>query len=485
MSKLEARWWSRVIAVIIFLLEVVLVQPRLLAAQPQDNRGKNPASTSMTAPERQPSPGKHLTLEGAIRIGLTGHPLLDQARAAARGAGAVTTQAKGALYPWLEVSAAGTSGSLRVLSSDGGTLHTHGGLGFGLGGALPQHNQNMLTGGLILNQLVTDFGATAHRILASEATQAATEKELLTSKALVIFTIQKAYLGCLLQQRLVAIAAETVRRREAVRDLVDALYKSQLKSKVDVDLVLVQVSNAKLALIKAENDLVQAFAELNHAMGLDRPTRYDLAPVSLAVVSLPDLELLVDRGLKNRPEVLGTRHRLVASEEVLKAARALNLGLVSAVGTIGITKYGNVHDSGIPDSGVAPLWGAGATAALPLFTGFRIQNQINEASHRQGEAEQDLQELANDVVLQVIRSFLAQTTNAEQIVLEQQRVVLANEALELAQERYRLGLSPIIEVVRATTALFEAESRLAESQYIYKISEAAVAYATGQDYQRY
>jgi outer membrane protein TolC len=55
----------------------------------------------------------------------------------------------------------------------------------------------------------------------------------------------------------------------------------------------------------------------------------------------------------------------------------------------------------------------------------------------------------------------------------------------LAQERYRIGLSPILDVIRATAAAFEAESRLAEAQYIYKTSEVVLAYATGQDYLRY
>ncbi|MES4786362.1 MAG: hypothetical protein C4294_11675, partial [Nitrospiraceae bacterium] len=81
----------------------------------------------------------------------------------------------------------------------------------------------------------------------------------------------------------------------------------------------------------------------------------------------------------------------------------------------------------------APLWGVGATMRFPLFTGFKIKNQVIEASHHKGEAEQELQQLANEVILQVIRAYLAETTNAEQIGPEQERVGLAREALQLAQ----------------------------------------------------
>jgi outer membrane protein len=122
---------------------------------------------------------------------------------------------------------------------------------------------------------------------------------------------------------------------------------------------------------------------------------------------------------------------------------------------------------------------------FPIFTGFRIQNQVKEASHRKGETEEEVQSLANEIVLQIVRAYLTRTTNAEQIALEQERVAFSKEALLLAQERYRLGLSPIVEVVRATAVLFESESRLAEARYIYKTSESVVAYATGQEYKRF
>jgi outer membrane protein len=266
---------------------------------------------------------------------------------------------------------------------------------------------------------------------------------------------------------------------------VQALYKHQLKSKVDLELILVEVSNAELSLIKALNDLKQSFAALNNAMGIEGPDLYELEQIQIQVTPSQAVETLVATGLSDRPELLGNRDRLAANEELLKAVKALNFGSLSAVGSIGITKYGDVHDSGIPPDGVAPFWGFGVTMKFPIFTGFRIQNQVKEASHRKGETEEEVQSLANEIVLQIVRAYLTRTTNAEQIALEQERVAFSKEALLLAQERYRLGLSPIVEVVRATAVLFESESRLAEARYIYKTSESVVAYATGQEYKRF
>jgi outer membrane protein len=224
---------------------------------------------------------------------------------------------------------------------------------------------------------------------------------------------------------------------------------------------------------------------LNNAMGIQGPDRYELQAIAIATSSPPDIDTLVTDGLQDRPELLGARDKIQASEELLNAVKALHFGSVSAVGSLGVTKFWDAHDNGIRNNEVAPFWGIGATARLPLFTGFKIHNQIAEAGHARGEAEYERQDLANEVILQIMRAYLTQTTNAQQIALEQERVSYALEALGLAQERYRIGLSPILDVIRATAVAFEAESRLAEAQYIYKTSEVVLAYATGQDYKRY
>ena len=469
---------TRVLAAV--LMVVSLLQPGGLA-----QAETAPPSSRVEAIAPPALPGGSLGIQQAIHIGLARHPSLDQTRYASAAAKAVTKQIKGDRYPWLDASIAGSSGSLRIVTSDGRTIHDRGGHGFDPGGALPHHNQNMLTGGLILNQLITDFGYTAHRILAGEATESALQQETLTKKALVILNVQKTFLNALLQERLVAIAQETLTRRRAVRDQVEALYQHQLKSKIDLDLINVEVSNAELALIRAQSDVKTHLAALTNAMGFQSLEDYRLEGVPVDVVPLPDLDGLINEGLRDRPELLGSRDKIQANEELLKAAKALNFGSLSAVGSLGVTKYWDVHDSGLRNDEVAPFWGAGATLRVPLFTGFKIQSQVTEATHVKGEAELERQNLANEVVLQIIRAYLTQATNADQITLEQERVQYAGEALTLAQERYKIGLSPIVEVVRATAALFEAESRLAEARYLYKIGQVVVAYATGQDYPRY
>ena len=82
-------------------------------------------------------------------------------------------------------------------------------------------------------------------------------------------------------------------------------------------------------------------------------------------------------------------------------------------------------------------------------------------------------------------AYLALQAARQQIVVEEREVESARSALTLAKERYRLGLSSIVDVTTATTALLLAEVRLSEARYAVQAGAAAFAYATGQSYRRF
>jgi outer membrane protein len=121
----------------------------------------------------------------------------------------------------------------------------------------------------------------------------------------------------------------------------------------------------------------------------------------------------------------------------------------------------------------------GGVVSVPIFTGFLIQNQVAEATAQQREAQAVYLTATRDVRLQVTDSFLDVITLLQQVKVAQEQVTIAREALSLAGQRYRLGLSSIVEVTQSEVAVTAAETRLAETQYNAKIAEARLRYAVG------
>ena len=83
--------------------------------------------------------------------------------------------------------------------------------------------------------------------------------------------------GVLEAQAYVNVAEETVRARDTLANQVTALANAQLKSQVDVSFAEVNLSEAKLLLIRSQDAVDQAYADLARALGQDQSVRYQLA----------------------------------------------------------------------------------------------------------------------------------------------------------------------------------------------------------------
>jgi outer membrane protein len=115
---------------------------------------------------------------------------------------------------------------------------------------------------------------------------------------------------------------------------------------------------------------------------------------------------------------------------------------------------------------------------MPLFTGFMIENQVREASAQQAAAQAASLNIEQALTQQVTNAYLDTVTFAQHIKLGEEQVKTSQEALQLAKQRYKLGLGTIVEVTQSEVALTAAETRLAEAQYDYKIAEVTLAYAS-------
>jgi len=443
-------------------------------AQAQQRPTGDPLSTEPSS-EIPKTQGAFLGYKNAIKIGLEQHPQLRKAQETASAAQAITEQAKAKYYPQLDAYAIQTGGTIRPLS------------GFNIAGAQNKPTSYIESAGVRGDQLLYDFGKTAHNLLAERAGQEAADKDLLMNKALVILKVQQAYIHCLRQKRLVEIAEETVRERGVLRDQVAVLYRRQLKSKLDLDLIAVELRNAEVQLLQAKNELRAAFAALNNAMGVRGAESYTLEEIPVGSLT-GTLESLIQDALTDRPELLSSQERIREAQEKLSAAKALYLPTISAIGM-----YGVIHFSDAPINQYAGShpgqtnlwWGAAATLSVPLFTGFLIENRVAEAREQQYKSEKKKMDRSNAIALEVMDAYTSLQTATQQIKVEEKEVEAARSALTLAKERYRLGLASIVDVTTATTFLLMAEVRLSDVRYAVHASTVSLAYATGKGVQEF
>ncbi len=407
--------------------------------------------------------GRFLGLQQAIEAGLQNHPIVQEANAGLTASSARTDQTRSLYYPQVYANADGSAGSGRInprfVTPAGGLL---------------QPNLSTYTAGVLASQRVYDFGFTKNLVESSHYGERAQEQDVNARRALVIVNVQRSYLNSLKRQRLVRIAEETVRERGIITSQIETLYRQQLKSKLDLDFVRVELVNAESLLVRSRNDLKSSFADLNRAMGLPGSEDYTLEEVATDVKGSRALGDLITESLTH-PELKRAKEQTASAEAKKRAMKSQYLPTVSAIAS------GGYYDTFDPSRNVTTggWWAAGGLISMPIFTGGLIENQVKEAAAQEAAALAQSSNIEQALTQQVTNAYLDTTTFAQQIKLGEELVKTAQEALSLAKQRYKLGLGTVVEVTQAEVGLTMAQTRLAEAQYDYKIAEVTLAYAAG------
>jgi outer membrane protein len=401
-----------------------------------------------------------LTLQEAEALAVKNHPAVSAALLRALASNQVTTEVRSAYFPSVtaNVTAAGALDQSRLAA---GLLNN-------------PSVYNRVATGVTIGQVLTDFGRTSNLVASARERAEAQQAGAQATRADVLAQVDRAYFAALRSESVLTVARQTVAARQLVSDQVTALAASKLKSGLDVSFANVNLSEAKLLLVSAQNEAEAARAELAAALGY--PGRQNLqledAPMPPELVS--DVTALVGEALHNRPELAQLRAEQTAAESFAKAERALAFPTVSALAGVGVVP---VRD----DTELRGRYGAlGLNIAVPLFNGHLFSARRAEAELRAQAAQKIVADLENRVARDVQVAWLNANTAHDRMGLTAELRNEANQALDLAQTRYDLGLSSIVELSQAQLNKTSAEIANAAARYDYQLQRAVLAYQVGE-----
>jgi outer membrane protein len=329
-----------------------------------------------------------------------------------------------------------------------------------------------LAAGFTGSQLITDFGRTAS--LSESATlRAKAQGELVkATRAEILVQVDRAYFAALRAQSITRVAQQTVSARQASVEQVSALTQSKLKSELDLSFANVNLSEAKLLLIGAQNEIRATFADLSMALGFPAPRTFVLAEEPVPTALDPDPSLLGSAALSARPDLSQLHIESEAARRFAEAERDLSRPTVAALGAVG---YLPTHVSQLPDR-----YGAiGVNVNIPIFNGRLFSARRTEADLRAQAVQQQVKDLENRIRRDVEVAWLNANTAGQRMTVTAELLEQAAKALDLAQARYDLGLSSIVELSQAQLNKTSAEIATASARYEYQIQRSVLNYHIG------
>lgn len=431
-------------------LAAVLAAPAVAAAQtPQ----------AAAAPS---APAATLSLADAIQRALANHPRVRAAADVAAAASAVTTESKATRYPTIFGSVTGVDALANSRIAAGGLNNP----------VIFDRYSN----GVTVAQLVTDFGRSGDLVQTAALHQQAREQDVDAARADVELQVTAAYLGARRAQAVLQVADDTVAARQLVVNQITALAQNQLKSDLDVSFANVSLGQAQLLQLEARNGVQARFADLAAAMGERDATIYTLVDPGDAAPApppVPDLDPLLASAMSARPDLLSIRADFNAAQHYAAAQGELSRPAISFAAAAGVTP---LHQDTLTNRYAA----AGVNVSIPIFNGHLFGAERSEAQARADAESQRVRDAENRIAHDIRVAWLQAGTAFQRIALTAQLAAQATRAQGLAQSRYDLGLSSIVELSQAQLNATEARLEQADARYDYAAALALLRYQAGQ-----
>lgn len=436
--------------------------PSPLPQTPTTPTGQTPGMTP--APQNNATgPAEKLTRSEAEQMAVKNNPQITVARLVALAQHQVYRENRAAELPTanaaLTAVEAEEASRLSAGSLTASRLFEHAGAGGGF------------------SQLLTDFGRTRNLVASAALQEKAQKANALATQFDVELATDQAFYNALQAQQTLKVAQQNVSARQTVDSQVNQLTANKLKSTLDLSFADVNLSQAKLLALDAQNNADSTMAALDAVLGLDHAVNFDLVDNGPDIQQPPpDIDQLIQEGLKQRPDLQATMYSQQAAVKFSHAQRDQMLPSIAASGTAGIVPVR-------PDAYYVTNWwgGIGVNVNIPIFNGFLFTAQAKEASLRAQAAAEQTRDLRDRIVRDVRTSWLSANTAYQRVAVTAELLKEADLGLKLAQARYQIGLSSIVELSQAEYQQTDAAIQNANAQYQYRLAIATVNYQIGTE----
>jgi NodT family efflux transporter outer membrane factor (OMF) lipoprotein len=255
-----------------------------------------------------------------------------------------------------------------------------------------------------------------------------------------------------------AVARDNLKTGEDLLDVLRAQLARGTTSALNVSQQETVVAGLRAVIPPLEQQLRQFVNALAILIG-KVPEQVEVAPSTLTALTVPAVapglpsELLI-----RRPDVQEAEAQLVAANANVKAARAAFFPSITLTAEGGFEST-MLHTLFNPASA---LYSVGASITQPIFTGGRLEGTLEQQKARYDELVHDYRKAVISAFSDVENALIAMRKTEEQLRLEEIAVTTARGSYEISVAQLRAGVVDLLTVLNTQSALFQAETTLAQ-----------------------
>lgn len=427
---------------------------------------------------------KKLTLQEAISIALQKNTTLIKSKNSLSTSESRLKNAWGELAPSL-----GALGGLSWTRIDdkGGDQVFYGGIAIPTKPSVTETRSYSASigGGITLFNGLANYAA----ISQSKDNLNASEYNIAKIKQNIVYTTTDYFYTVLNAEELLAVREENVKYFKKLYETVQERNRLGSVTLADVYSAQVQLGNAELLLIQAQNIYESSKASLLNYLALNVLEDYTLVDpfagakavdTDLYMKDFQEIQIMVNAALDNRFDYKSQQLNLSAAKSGVTIAKS---GLYPSLnGTYSFAT-----------SAVTPselfnrkIWNVGLSLNIPIFSKFSTENQIQLATVNALNAQEDLSALERQIKIEIKQTYLDLVAAKKSLDVASKSVSAAEETRKINQERYNLGSATLLDVLQANRDYQDALRNKINAMYDFYRQHDKLNNAIGRlDFSKY
>jgi outer membrane protein len=237
--------------------------------------------------------------------------------------------------------------------------------------------------------------------------------------------------------------------------------------------------------VTARNNLDNALESLRQVTGNYYPELASLNVDSFKTDKPQAVNALLKEAENRNLTLLQARLSQDLAREQIRQAQDGHLPTLSLSASTGVSdttysgsKTNGANSQGYNDSNMGQNK-VGLSFSLPLYQGGQVNSQVKQAQYNFVGASEQLESAHRNVVQTVRSSFNNVNASISSINAYKQAVVSAQSSLDAMEAGYSVGTRTIVDVLDATTTLYNAKQQLSSARYQYLINQLNIKQALG------
>lgn len=327
-------------------------------------------------------------------------------------------------------------------------------------------------GQISVSQMIYDFGVTQNQVTIKKLAYKSAQETLTSVVNEVIKQTKDAYYSLLLAYDDKKVKEDNVQKFELFYNQARAYYEIGTNPKVDVTIAEVNLSNAKLQLIQADNQINVAMANLNNVMGLPYMTKFNVQErlkYADCDITLEDAMSIAD---ESRPDLKVAKLQVEQARQQLKLMKKQYLPKITAQGNYAIGGSQPTKSYG---------YSFGGYLDFPTVNGMLINQQIKEAKANYSKQMANATSTENDIRLEIQKAYLTLVEKKNQIPVAFLGMKQAKENYDISFGRYKVGEASPTEMKDAQVSYLNSQISYYNALYQFNSAKAGLEKAIGKN----